>query len=84
MTDKFDKALDEVLHKYFMDGYKQGFKDGYKEADAETMRQLELPQPKAKAGDKISITLRTFKCTSCSGSWKNSEDAKHHSCKDYQ
>ena len=29
MTDKFDKALDEVLLKYFTDGYKQGFKDGY-------------------------------------------------------
>ena len=29
MTDKFDKALDEVLLKYFMDGYKRGFKDGY-------------------------------------------------------
>jgi hypothetical protein len=32
MTDKFDKALDEVLRKYFTDGYRQGFKDGYEEA----------------------------------------------------
>jgi hypothetical protein len=28
--------------------------------------------------------LRKFKCTGCTGTWTDREDAKHHLCKDYQ
>jgi hypothetical protein len=37
MTEKFnfDKALDEVLKEWFLNGYKQGYKDGYKEFNSE-------------------------------------------------
>jgi hypothetical protein len=35
-------------------------------------------------GKTISIKLKEFKCTGCQGKWHNPEDAKHHSCKDYQ
>jgi len=45
-------------------------------------KQLELPKPKLTG--KFSITMGKFKCTGCTGLWDSSEDAKHHSCKDYQ
>jgi len=35
-------------------------------------------------GKAITIKSKQFKCTGCQGKWHNSEDAKHHSCKDYQ
>jgi hypothetical protein len=35
-------------------------------------------------GKTISIKLKEYKCTGCHGKWHNSEDAKHHSCKDFQ
>ena len=35
-------------------------------------------------GKTITIKTKQFKCTVCQGKWHNSEDAKHHSCKDYQ
>ena len=44
--------------------------------------QLELPQPKLTG--KFSISAGKFKCTGCTGTWTNREDAKHHSCKEYQ
>jgi hypothetical protein len=43
--------------------------------------QLELPKPRLTG--KFSITAGKFKCTSCTGTWTNREDAQHHSCKDY-
>lgn len=42
----------------------------------------ELPEPRLTG--KFSITAGKFKCTGCTGTWTNREDAKHHSCKDYQ
>jgi hypothetical protein len=45
-------------------------------------KQLELPEPRLTG--KFSITARKFKCTGCTGTWTDREDAKHHSCKDYQ
>lgn len=46
MTEKynFDKALDEVLKKWFLNGYKQGFKDAWEEANVKDLEQLELEQ----------------------------------------
>ena len=44
--------------------------------------QLELPEPRLTG--KFSITAGKFKCTGCTGIWTDREDAKHHSCKDYQ
>ena len=35
-------------------------------------------------GKTITIKTKRFKCTGCQGQWHNSEDAKHHSCKDFQ
>ena len=35
-------------------------------------------------GKTITIKTKQFKCTGCHGKWHNSEDAKHHSCKDFQ
>ena len=35
-------------------------------------------------GKTITIKTKQFKCTGCQGKWHNSEDAKHHSCKDFQ
>jgi hypothetical protein len=46
------------------------------------MKQLELPQPRLTG--KFSISAGKFKCTGCTGTWTSKEDAKHHSCKDYQ
>ena len=45
-------------------------------------KQLELPKPRLTG--KFSITMGKFKCTGCTGLWDSSEDAKHHSCRDYQ
>jgi hypothetical protein len=45
-------------------------------------KQLELPEPRLTG--KFSITMGKFKCTGCTGLWDSSEQAKNHSCKDYQ
>jgi hypothetical protein len=45
-------------------------------------KQLELPEPKLTG--KFSITMGKFKCTGCTGLWDSSEQAKNHSCRDYQ
>ncbi len=44
--------------------------------------QLQLPEPRLTG--KFSITAGKFKCTGCTGTWTDRDDAKHHSCKDYQ
>jgi hypothetical protein len=44
--------------------------------------QLELPEPRLTG--KFSITMGKFKCSGCFGTWDSSEQAKHHSCGDYQ
>ena len=44
--------------------------------------QLQLPEPRLTG--KFFITAGKFKCTGCTGTWVDREDAKHHSCKDYQ
>ena len=51
-------------------------------ADKVYALQLELPEPRLTG--KFSITMGKFKCTGCTGLWDSSEDAKHHSCRDYQ
>ena len=51
-------------------------------ADSIYAKQLELPEPRLTG--KFSITMGKFKCTDCTGLWDSREDAKHHSCKDYQ
>ena len=51
-------------------------------ADHIHAKQLELPEPRLTG--KFSITAGKFKCTGCTGTWTDREDAKHHSCKDYQ
>jgi hypothetical protein len=45
-------------------------------------KQLELPEPRLTG--KFTLTAGLFKCTGCTGTWINRENAKHHSCKDYQ
>ena len=45
-------------------------------------KQLELPEPRLTG--KFSITAGKFQCTGCTGTWSDREDAKNHSCKDYQ
>lgn len=45
-------------------------------------KQLELPEPRLTG--KFSITMGKFKCSGCFGTWDSSEQAKHHSCRDYQ
>jgi len=35
-------------------------------------------------GQKVSITLKEFKCTGCKGKWRDAEDAKFHKCEDHQ
>ena len=52
------------------------------ERDRIYAEQIELPEPRLTG--KFSITAGKFKCTGCTGTWTNREDAKHHSCKDYQ
>ena len=51
-------------------------------ADHVYAKYLELPEPRLTG--KFSITAGKFKCTGCTGTWTDREDAKHHSCKDYQ
>jgi len=53
-----------------------------RERDRICAEQLELPEPRLTG--KFSITAGKFKCTGCTGTWADREDAKHHSCKDYQ
>ena len=52
------------------------------ERDRICAEQLELPEPRLT--DKFSITAGKFKCTGCTGTWTDRDDAKHHLCKDYQ
>jgi predicted membrane-bound mannosyltransferase len=52
------------------------------ERDRIYAEQLELPEPRLTG--KFSIAAGKFKCTGCTGTWTDREDAKHHSCKDYQ
>ena len=52
------------------------------ERDRIYAEQFELPEPRLTG--KFSIAAGKFKCTGCTGTWTNREDAKHHSCKDYQ
>ena len=52
------------------------------ERDKIYAEELELPKPRLTG--KFSITAGKFKCTGCTGTWTNREDAQHHSCKDYQ
>ncbi len=35
-------------------------------------------------GKPVTIKTKQFKCTGCQGKWHNADDAKHHSCKDFQ
>jgi hypothetical protein len=79
MTKDLDVVLENAIKKSFIDGYKQGFKDGY---DQSNIENLELPKPKLTG--KFSISMGKFKCTGCTGSWANRNDAQFHSCKDYQ
>jgi hypothetical protein len=53
-----------------------------RERDKVYAMQLELPEPKLTG--KFSITMGKFKCSGCFGTWDSSEQAKNHSCKDYQ
>ena len=53
-----------------------------RERDRIYAEALELPEPRLTG--KFSITMGKFKCTGCTGTWTDREDAKHHSCKDYQ
>jgi len=53
-----------------------------RERDRVYAEALELPEPRLTG--KFSITAGRFKCTGCTGTWTDREDAKHHSCKDYQ
>ena len=52
------------------------------ERDRICAEQLELPEPRLTG--KFSITAGKFKCTGCTGTWTDRDDAKHHLCKDYQ
>jgi len=55
-------------------------------------KQLELPEPRLTGKFSLtagkfkwfSLTAGKFKCTGCTGTWTDREDAKHHSCRDYQ
>lgn len=51
-------------------------------ADKVYAMQLELPEPRLTG--KFSITTGKFKCSGCFGTWDSSEQAKNHSCRDYQ
>ena len=46
------------------------------------LEQMQLPEPRLTG--KFSITAGKFKCTGCTGTWTDRDDAKHHLCKDYQ
>lgn len=72
--------------------YERGFVDGMQKQMQSSVdkavnalaqpEQLQLPEPRLTG--KFSITAGKFKCTGCTGTWTDREDAKHHSCKDYQ
>ena len=53
-----------------------------KERERIYLEQMQLPEPRLTG--KFSITAGKFKCTGCTGTWTDRDDAKHHSCKDYQ
>ena len=53
-----------------------------KERERIYLEQMQLPKPRLTG--KFSITAGKFKCTGCTGTWTDRDDAKHHSCKDYQ
>ena len=53
-----------------------------KEREQIYLEQMQLPEPRLTG--KFSITAGKFKCTGCTGTWTDREDAKHHLCKDYQ
>ena len=53
-----------------------------KEREQIYLEQMQLPEPRLTG--KFSITAGKFKCTGCTGTWTDRDDAKHHSCKDYQ
>jgi hypothetical protein len=53
-----------------------------KEREQIYAEQLQLPEPRLTG--KFSIIASKFKCTGCTGTWTDRDDAKHHSCKDYQ
>jgi len=53
-----------------------------RERDRIYAEELELPEPRLTG--KFSFAAGLFKCTGCTGTWINRENAKHHSCKDYQ
>ena len=53
-----------------------------KEREQIYAEQLQLPKPRLTG--KFSITAGKFKCTGCTGTWTDRDDAKHHLCKDYQ
>jgi hypothetical protein len=53
-----------------------------KERERIYLEQMQLPEPRLTG--KFLITAGKFKCTGCTGTWTDRDDAKHHSCKDYQ
>ena len=53
-----------------------------KERERIYLEQMQLPEPRLTG--KFSITAGKFKCTGCTGTWTDRDDAKHHLCKDYQ
>lgn len=46
-------------------------------------KYLEPPAPRLTGTFSITAAGK-FKCTGCTGTWADREDAKHHSCKEYQ
>lgn len=94
-----DKCGVVAVTKHEWDGKQFNHTDDYLDGDAAALvifaklvaqhernriyaEQLELPEPRLTG--KFSITAGKFKCTGCTGTWADREDAKHHSCKDYQ
>ena len=59
-----------------------GDTEALKRAAELLQEQFDLPEPRLTG--KFSITVGQFKCTGCTGTWTNRDDAKHHSCKDFQ
>lgn len=60
------------------------FADLVASAERERIYAMQLKLPEPRLTNKFSITAGKFKCTGCTGTWTDREDAKHHSCKDYQ
>jgi len=86
----YNKTIMEMAREAGLAG-KPMFKDGLEafaalvradERDRIYAEQFELPEPRLTG--KFSITAGKFKCTGCTGTWTDREDAKHHFCKDYQ